>query len=63
MRIAMKVGFLGLGNMGAPMAPRLLAAGQELSMWNRTEGRTKPLIHEGAIAAATQRRPKWAQTL
>ncbi len=51
--IAVKVGFLGLGNMGTPMALRLLAAGHELSVWNRREGRTKPLIHEGAIAAAT----------
>jgi 3-hydroxyisobutyrate dehydrogenase-like beta-hydroxyacid dehydrogenase len=48
-----KIGFLGLGNMGTPMALRLLAAGHELSVWNRSEGRTKPLIHEGAIAAAT----------
>jgi 3-hydroxyisobutyrate dehydrogenase-like beta-hydroxyacid dehydrogenase len=50
---AMKIGFLGLGNMGTPMALRLLAAGHELSVWNRSEGRTKPLIREGAIAAAT----------
>ena len=49
----MKIGFLGLGNMGTPMALRLIAAGHELSVWNRTEERTKPLIHEGAIAAAT----------
>ncbi|HUB29646.1 MAG TPA: NAD(P)-dependent oxidoreductase [Terracidiphilus sp.] len=49
----MKIGFLGLGKMGAPMALRLLAAGHELSVWNRTEGRTKPLLREGAIAAAT----------
>ncbi len=49
----MKIGFLGLGNMGAPMAHRLIAAGHELSVWNRTEGRTEPLLREGAIAAAT----------
>lgn len=49
----MKIGFLGLGNMGTPMALRLLAAGYELSVWNRSEERTKPLIHEGAVAAAT----------
>jgi 3-hydroxyisobutyrate dehydrogenase-like beta-hydroxyacid dehydrogenase len=49
----MKIGFLGLGKMGTPMALRLLAAGHELSVWNRSEERTKPLIHEGAIAAAT----------
>ena len=49
----MKIGFLGLGNMGTPMALRLLAAGHELAVWNRTEARTTPLIREGAIAAAT----------
>ena len=49
----MKIGFIGLGNMGTPIALRLLAAGYEMSVWNRTEERTKPLIHEGAIAAAT----------
>jgi 3-hydroxyisobutyrate dehydrogenase-like beta-hydroxyacid dehydrogenase len=49
----MRIGFLGLGNMGTPMALRLLAAGYELSVWNRSEERTKPLIREGAIAAAT----------
>jgi 3-hydroxyisobutyrate dehydrogenase-like beta-hydroxyacid dehydrogenase len=32
---------------------RLIAAGHELSVWNRTEARTEPLIREGAIAAAT----------
>ena len=35
------------------MALRLVAASHELSVWNRSEGRTKPLIHEGAIAAGT----------
>jgi 3-hydroxyisobutyrate dehydrogenase-like beta-hydroxyacid dehydrogenase len=49
----MRIGFLGLGKMGTPMALRLLAAGYELSVWNRSEERTKTLIHEGAIAAAT----------
>src|SRR5579863_178395 len=49
----MRVGFLGLGLMGTPMALRLIAAGHELSVWNRTEGRTEPVIREGAIAAGT----------
>jgi 3-hydroxyisobutyrate dehydrogenase-like beta-hydroxyacid dehydrogenase len=49
----MKVGFLGLGKMGTPMALRLIAAGHELSVWNRREERIKPAVHEGAIAAAT----------
>jgi 3-hydroxyisobutyrate dehydrogenase-like beta-hydroxyacid dehydrogenase len=48
-----RVGFLGLGNMGTSMALRLVAAGHEMAVWNRSEGRTKPLIHEGAIAAGT----------
>ena len=49
----MKIGFLGLGKMGTPMAQRLIAAGHELRVWNRTEGKTEPLLREGAIAAAT----------
>lgn len=49
----MKVGFLGTGKMGTPMARRLLMAGHELRVWNRTEGRAEPLIREGAIAAGT----------
>jgi len=49
----MKIGFLGLGKMGTPMAMRLVAAGHELRVWNRTEGKTEPLLREGAIAAAT----------
>ena len=51
--LLMKIGFLGLGKMGAPMAMHLLAAGHELRVWNRTEGKTEPLLREGAIAAAT----------
>ncbi|MDR3750722.1 MAG: NAD(P)-dependent oxidoreductase [Terracidiphilus sp.] len=49
----MRIGFLGTGQMGTPMARRLLEAGHELAVWNRTEGRAEPLIREGAIAAAT----------
>ena len=49
----MKIGFLGLGKMGTPMARRLLAAGHELTVWNRSEARADPLIHEGAVLAGT----------
>ena len=49
----MRIGFLGLGKMGAPMAQRLIAAGHELAVWNRTEGRTEPLAREGAVVAGT----------
>jgi len=49
----MRIGFLGLGKMGAAMAQRLIAAGHELAVWNRTEGKTEPLAREGAIVAGT----------
>jgi 3-hydroxyisobutyrate dehydrogenase-like beta-hydroxyacid dehydrogenase len=49
----LRIGFLGTGIMGAPMAHNLIAAGHELSVWNRTEGKTEPLLREGAIAAGT----------
>jgi len=39
--------------MGTAMAKHLIAAGHELRVWNRTEGKTEPLLREGAIAAAT----------
>ncbi|GAA3224436.1 NAD(P)-binding domain-containing protein [Actinocorallia longicatena] len=41
------IAFLGLGRMGAPMARRLVAAGHQLTVWNRT-----PKHVEGALAAA-----------
>ena len=49
----MRIGFLGLGQMGTAMALRLIAAGHELSVWNRSEARTEPLAREGAIVAGT----------
>src|SRR5947209_2243981 len=48
-----KIAFLGLGLMGKPMAARLLHAGHDLTVWNRTPEKTKPLVDEGATAAAT----------
>lgn len=48
-----KIAFLGLGEMGAPMASRLLRAGHQLTVWNRTPERTAPLTKQGAIAATT----------
>lgn len=49
----MKVGFIGLGNMGAGMAARLLHAGHELTVYNRSEDKTKPLVEKGARKAAS----------
>lgn len=43
--------FCGLGQMGAPMARRLLEAGHDLVVWNRSEERVRPLVEAGAEAA------------
>ncbi|MEU2879519.1 NAD(P)-dependent oxidoreductase [Streptomyces sp. NPDC007070] len=48
----MKVGFLGLGVMGRPMALRLARAGTALLVWNRTAARAEPLRAAGAEVAA-----------
>jgi 3-hydroxyisobutyrate dehydrogenase len=46
-----KIGFLGLGEMGTPMATRLLRAGHELTVWNRSTEKTVALANEGAAVA------------
>src|SRR5271155_1692602 len=43
-----RVAFLGLGNMGLGMATRLLEAGHQLSVYNRTPSRTQILVGRGA---------------
>jgi 3-hydroxyisobutyrate dehydrogenase-like beta-hydroxyacid dehydrogenase len=48
-----KVGFIGLGLMGTPMAERLLAAGYPVTVWDRTEEKAAPLVAAGAKRAAT----------
>jgi 3-hydroxyisobutyrate dehydrogenase-like beta-hydroxyacid dehydrogenase len=47
----MKLGFIGLGAMGAPMARNLLEAGHELAVWNRSPERVDPLVEAGARRA------------
>ncbi len=49
----MKIAFLGLGKMGSPMARRLLAAGHDVTVWNRSRERTDALAAYGASVAAT----------
>jgi 3-hydroxyisobutyrate dehydrogenase len=48
-----KIAFLGIGNMGAPMATRLLNAGHDITVWNRSAPRTDALARAGARVAAT----------
>ena len=38
-----KIGWIGMGRMGYPMAERLLKAGYDLSVWNRTRSKAEPL--------------------
>jgi 3-hydroxyisobutyrate dehydrogenase-like beta-hydroxyacid dehydrogenase len=49
----MKVGFIGLGAMGAAMASNLIKAGHTVTVWNRSEAATAPLVSLGAKVAAT----------
>ena len=46
-----KLAFCGLGRMGEPMAGRLLEAGHDLAVWNRTRERTDGLVDRGARRA------------
>jgi 3-hydroxyisobutyrate dehydrogenase-like beta-hydroxyacid dehydrogenase len=49
----MDVGFVGLGNMGGPMARNLLQAGHAVTVYNRSPARADALTAEGAAVAAT----------
>ncbi len=48
-----KIAFLGLGKMGSGMALRLLAAGHELRVFNRTAAKAAALASHGAVPCAT----------
>jgi 3-hydroxyisobutyrate dehydrogenase len=50
-----KLGYLGLGMMGFPMARRLLNAGFEVAVWNRSAGKAAALVEAGAKPAANPR--------
>ncbi len=49
----MKIAWLGLGNMGAPMAENLVHGGHELVVYNRTRAKAEPLAKLGAEVADT----------
>ncbi len=48
-----RIGFVGLGTMGAAMAGHLLRAGHPLTVWNRTLARAADLASAGASVAPT----------
>jgi 3-hydroxyisobutyrate dehydrogenase len=47
----MKLGFIGIGLMGRPMTLRLLAAGHEVTVWNRSRDKLAPVVDKGARPA------------
>lgn len=49
----MKVGFIGLGQMGSAMAANLLKAGHEVTVYNRSRNKAEALAGQGAKVAAT----------
>lgn len=51
--MAQRVGFVGLGVMGGPMAGHLADAGYDLTVWNRTAAKAEPLREKGAKVAAS----------
>ncbi len=51
----MKIGFLGLGDMGQAIVPRLLAAGHTVTGWNRTKERAAPMFKLGMLWANSPR--------
>jgi 3-hydroxyisobutyrate dehydrogenase len=53
--MATRVGFCGMGTMGAAMAANLARAGFPLTVWNRTPGRAELPVSLGATEAATPR--------
>src|SRR5215475_10598812 len=50
-----KLGFIGLGMMGFPMSRRLLDAGYDVTVWNRSAAKTAALIDAGAKLASDPR--------
>ena len=50
----MKVGFIGLGNMGSAIARNLINAGHDLTVYNRTRSRAEPFA---AIVKEARSRP------
>ena len=50
-----KLGYLGLGMMGFPMTQRLVAAGHDVTVWNRSSGKAAVLVEAGAKLASCPR--------
>ena len=53
--MASRIGFIGVGAMGAPMVERLLAAGREVAVFDVNAAAMQPLVACGAVAAGSAR--------
>jgi 3-hydroxyisobutyrate dehydrogenase-like beta-hydroxyacid dehydrogenase len=51
----MRIGFVGLGTMGEPIANNLRKAGHDLTVWNRTPAKASHIVSKGGKLAATAR--------
>ena len=49
----LKLGFIGLGMMGLPMAKRLSKAGSQFAVFNRTKSKAEGILSEGALWCET----------
>ena len=49
----MRIGFIGLGQMGRAMAANLVGAGHDVTVWNRSSDKADSLVAQGATLAAT----------
>jgi 3-hydroxyisobutyrate dehydrogenase len=59
----MKIGFIGTGTMGAPMANNLRKSGHAVTVWNRTASKADPLVKKGARWAPSAREAAAGQDL
>ena len=50
---SMTIGWIGVGRMGAAMASRLAAAGEDVTVWNRTRAKAEALTGSGCSVADT----------
>lgn len=48
----MELGFIGLGKMGSGIAANLVAAGHQVTVWNRDRTNAEPFAERGATVAA-----------
>jgi 3-hydroxyisobutyrate dehydrogenase-like beta-hydroxyacid dehydrogenase len=51
----LRIGFLGLGTMGEPIANNLRKAGHQLTVWNRTPARANHIVSKGGALAPSPR--------